>query len=128
MPLSSDTRRHDRTPDDGPELTPLVTDEAREFLEGRISAEDYSEFVRHHAAREAVRDLAWHSVQRAAGAASTGRTIRLTVLLAMVGYGAVGAILSSNQSSGPALIATLSSGIVGGAAVMIIYETFIRRK
>jgi hypothetical protein len=126
MALSSAKRWSDRTPDEGPELTPLVTDEARGFLEGRITAKDYSDFVRRHAAREAERDLALHPSQHA----SPGRTRNhLLVLLAVVtGYGIVGVVLSSNQGFGLPIIAAMSVGAISGTAAVIVYESLHKRR
>jgi hypothetical protein len=121
MPLSSDTRRPVRIPDDGSELTPLVTDEARGFLEGKISAEDYSEFVRRHAAREAGRNATF-------SVAAKSRSTAVVAFLAFGGYAVAGAVLSSSKEVGVALLAALGSGVIAGAAVVLVYESLYRRK
>lgn len=129
MPLPSDTKRPDRTPEDGSELTPLVTDEARGFLEGTISAEDYSEFVRRHAAREAELDAA-SSYPRPTKVATEHRVV-LVAVLAIAVYAAVGAVLSSNKETGLALIAALSAAVIGaitGITSLKAYENLFKRK
>jgi hypothetical protein len=127
MPLSSDTKRPDRKRDEGSELTPLVTDEARGFLEGRISAEAYSEFVRRHAAREAGRDTSSYLLRQAARVAESHNIARLAAVV-IASYAIVGAVLSSNKESGWSLVAALGAGVIGGATVMVVYESWLRRK
>ena len=130
MPLSSDTRRPDRTPDDGDELTPLVTDEARGFLEGRISAEDYSEFVRLHAAREAGLDAA-SDYPHPTRLVIENRAIILVAILGVAIYAVVGAVLSSNKDSGLTLIVALSAAVIGlitGIITVKIFENLFKQK
>jgi hypothetical protein len=130
MPLPSETRRPDRKPDDGSELTPLVTDEARGFLEGRISAEDYSEFVRLHAARESRMD-ATPNYLRPASVAAENRTVVLVTVLGVAIYAVVGVVLSSNKDSGLTLIAAVSAAVIGiitGVIALKAYENLAKRK
>jgi hypothetical protein len=122
MPLSSQATKPDRSPDDGSELTPLVTDEAREFLEGTITAEAYSEFVSLHAAREAGYDAALHSIQQATKIAVETRVVAVLAILAVATYAVVGAILSSNEETGLTLIVAAGSGVAAGTLVTILYQ------
>jgi hypothetical protein len=129
MPLSSDTRRPDRTPEGGSELTPLVTDEARGFLEGKISVEDYSELVRRHAADEARLDAASSYLRPAR--MLQNRSVILLAVLGVAIYAVIGAILSSNKESGLALIAALSAAVIGaitGISSLKAYESLFKRK
>ena len=120
MPLSSETA----LPDNGSELTPLVTDEAREFLDGTITAEAYSEFVRRHAAREAGYDTPLRSFQHAAQT----RVMAVLAVLAVSAYAIVGAVLSASKETGLTLIVAAGSGVASGAIVTVFYERLRRRR
>jgi hypothetical protein len=124
MPLSSEKA----PPDNGSELTPLVTDEAREFLDGTITAEAYSEFVRRHAAREAGYDTAFHSFQHATKLAAQTKVVAVLAVLAVSAYAIVGAVLSASKETGLALIVAAGSGVASGAIVTVFYERLRRRE
>jgi hypothetical protein len=119
MVIPSETKRPGMSPDDS-ELTPLISDEVRSFLDGKIPAETYMEFVRRHAAHEASRDAAFAPMRRPSLASSL-------IALAIAGYAIVGAALSLDKgNSGLAFIAG-AGGIVTGAVVSIAIEKIIRR-
>jgi hypothetical protein len=128
MPVSKTSTSPDGAQLKGSELTPLVSDEAREFLDGTISAEDYSEFVSRHAAREAGYDTVLRrQLQQTSKLSVQVRLAAVSAVLAVAAYATVGIALP-NKQSGLTLIVAAVSGVTTGLFVTVLYNQIRRRK
>lgn len=122
MPVSSKLRRPSSTPDQDPELTPLVSEDVRKFLKGDTPAEAYIESVRLHAARQAQRDVLLRSAHYATK--SGNRLLPRLAVLMIVINSAIGIVLATDRTMFSLSLAVAAAiGVITG----LIFTTLVSR-
>lgn len=142
MPISNGVTNPDQTPESESDLTPIVSEKAREFLEGKIPASDYIESVRRDAAREAHRDVALRREHMRRGTyvrehyvrpsePPGSRLVFVSILIGVTGFAAaVGAVSGNTVQRDSGLFLTWAGvvGVIVGATATIIAERITHRK
>ncbi len=106
MTISSRTNRSDNLQEDSTNVAPLLSEDGRDFLDGRINAEKYVTSARYTAALQARRDV-YTRTRRHSG------LVRIFAFaLGTLAYAALGIVtLTSEKNASTAIIAFATSGI-----------------
>jgi hypothetical protein len=116
MSVSSGVAHQGSEPNETTKVTPLLSDEGKEFLEGKIDAAEYMQD-----ARRRVEDVAARQVSQQVRFRPSRRLRVLPFILACIAYIVV-ALISFAQSKGDTGTAALITAAIAGAAAALVYQ------
>lgn len=116
MSVLSGLKRHNSDPKETTKITPLLSEEGKEFLDGKIGVEEYTKD-----ARRRVEDLATRQVSQRVRFQPSRRLLALPIIFACAAY-LVFALLSFAQSNNDTGTAALITASIAGAVAGLIYQ------
>jgi hypothetical protein len=116
MSVSSGTTHYGREPTETTKVTPLLSEEGKDFLEGKIDAARYMKD-----ARRRVEDLAVQQVSEHVSFRPSWRLRVFPFVLGFIGY-AVFAIVSFAQSKNTTGLAALITALITGVVAGVVYS------
>jgi hypothetical protein len=115
MSVSSGTTHYDREPTETTKVTPLLSEEGKDFLDGKIDAAEYMKDARRRVENLAVQEVSEHVTFR-----PSWRLRIFPFVLGFIGY-AVFALVSYAQSKNTTALAALIAALITGVVAGVVY-------